>query len=333
MRNVKKMIKRIAAALTILSVLGGCSPQRPKVDNDKKQTSDKPEKLSIVATIFPQYDFSRQLAGDLADITLLVEPGEEIHTFEPTPQDIIKIQNADIFIYAGGESESWVDGILGSFDTKDIEIINMMDICDTVEEETVEGMETEEQEQEEKETADAEPKEMDEHVWMSIDNAQVVSQAITDALCEVDEENSAVYIENCEKYLSSLSSLKKRISQTVSGGARDTIVFGDRFPARYFADEFGLEYYAAFPGCAEQSEPSAGTVAFLIEKVREEEIPVVFKIEMSNGKVAETIAQSTDAEVLTFNSCHTVSMKQFLDGVTYIQLMEQNCEALEKALY
>lgn len=328
MNNKYMKAASLLAAASLTSSLCACSFGGDNTDG--KQTPDGPEKLSIVTTIFPQYDFSRQLAGDLANVTMLVGPGEESHTYEPTPQDIIKIQQADIFIYAGGESESWVNGILGSFDTDDMKIIDMMDLCDVVEEEIVEGMQDDEDDA--KETGGAEESEYDEHVWTSIDNAEIISQAIADALCEVDEENTATYRLNCEKYLSKLSSVKREIAQTVRNGKRKTVVFGDRFPARYFTDEFDLEYFAAFPGCAEQSEPSAGTVAFLIDKVQKEEIPVVFTIELSNGKVAKTIADSTGAEVMCFNSAHNVTMEQFLDGVTYIDLMEQNNEALQKAL-
>lgn len=334
----------LAAVLAIAYVFSGCDSST--VENaESKATSDEPGKLSIVTTIFPQYDFARQIAGDNADITMLLKPGMESHTYEPTPQDIIDIENADIFICVGGESEEWVNDILNSLDTKDMEIINMMNIVDVVEEEIVDGMETHEEEEEDEydeeddteqlynETSDsAQEKEYDEHVWTSIDNAQVISQAIADALCEKDEENAAYYTSNCEMYLSELSGLKKEFNRIVKNAERDTIVFGDRFPLRYFADEFGLEYYAAFPGCAEQSEPSAGTVAFLIEKVREEDIPVVFYLELSNGKIADTIAESTDAETLQFNSCHNVTMDQFLDGVTYVDLMNENAEALAKAL-
>ena len=332
----------LVAVLMISCVFTGCNnASEPKKDN--KATADNPDKLSIVTTIFPQYDFARQVAGDNAEITMLLGPGEESHTYEPTPQDIIDIQKADIFIYVGGESESWVDGILDSFDTKNMEIINMMDIVDVVEEEVVEGMEDHEDEEYDEdepaetddriETADSsEEKEYDEHVWTSIDNAQIITQAIADALCEIDEPNRAVYTSNCERYLSELSNLKKEFNRIVKGAERNTIVFGDRFPLRYFADEFGLEYYAAFPGCSEQSEPSAGTVAFLIEKVREEEIPVVFYLELSNGKIAKTIAESSNAKALQFNSCHNVTMEQFLDGVTYVDLMTENIEALRMAL-
>ncbi len=344
MKNMDNSSKKIrgfqaafmAALLLISCVISGCDSS--EAAPEKKSSNDSPDKLSIVTTIFPQYDFARQIAGDHAELTMLLGPGEESHTFEPTPQDIIDIQNADIFICVGGESEEWVDDILGSFDTDDMKIISMIDIVDVVEEEIVEGMEDHEEDDndsnsETKDTADSsEGKEYDEHVWTSIDNAQVITQAITDALCEKDEANTAFYTGNCERYLSELSSLKKEFNRVVKNAERNTIVFGDRFPLRYFADEFELEYYAAFPGCAEQSEPSAGTVAFLIEKVREEDIPVVFYLELSNGKVAKTIAESSDAQAMQFNSCHNVTMDQFLDGVTYVDLMSENVEALEKAL-
>lgn len=323
----------LSTAIIMTSVLCGCS--ETTVDPIKPQTKDKPDKLSIVTTIFPPYDFARQVAGDNADITMLLAPGEECHTFEPSPQDIIDIQNADLFIYVGGESEEWVDGILSSVDNKDMKILNMMDITDVVEEEIVEGMEVHEDDETlpSAETNDVgEDKEYDEHIWTSIDNAQVITHAICEALCEIDEPHQADYTSACEIYLSELSALKKDISRIVKNAERNTIVFGDRFPVRYFADEFDLEYYAAFPGCAEQSEPSAGTVAFLIEKVKEENIPVVFYLELSNGKIAKTIADSSSAETMQFNSCHNVTMDQFLDGVTYVDLMKENMAALEKAL-
>ena len=341
MKNMDNSSKKIrgfqaafmAALLLISCVISGCDSS--EAAPEKKSSNDQPDKLSIVTTIFPQYDFARQIAGDHAELTMLLGPGEESHTFEPTPQDIIDIQNADIFICVGGESEEWVDDILGSFDTDDMKIISMIDIVDVVEEEIVEGMEDHEDDEASPnaETNDVgEDKEYDEHIWTSIDNAQVITHAICEALCELDEPHQAVYTNACEIYLSELSSLKKDINKIVKNGKRNTIVFGDRFPIRYFADEFDLKYYAAFPGCAEQSEPSAGTVAFLIEKVQKENIPVVFYLELSNGKIAKTIADSTSAETMQFNSCHNVTMDQFLDGVTYVDLMRENLAALEKAL-
>ncbi len=348
-RYLKRFTALFAAVgLSSVLLLSGCN--NDKVAESKVEEEDK---LSIVATIFPQYDFARQIVGDCADVSMLIGAGEESHTYEPTPQDIITIQNADVFIYVGGESESWVDGVLESFDTSNMKIINMMECVDVVEEELVEGMEDAgddehfhdnegendsnggvDKTQSGNATADsAEEAEYDEHIWTSVSNAQVITQKIADAVCSADKDNTEIYRSNCEKYLSDLSALKRKINGIVSNAERNTIVFGDRFPLRYFADEFGLDYYAAFPGCAEQSEPSVGTVAFLVDKVREENIPVIFKLELSNGKIADTIAESTKAEVLTFNSCHNMPLQDFLDGVTYLDLMEQNCEALEKALY
>lgn len=332
--HVFKKKRNYIKVMSLCVILGICSLMTFSGCTDSgtdSETADQPKgKVSVVATIFPQYDFSRQIAGDLADVTMLLGAGEESHTYEPTPQDILTIQNADIFIYVGGESDSWVDSILDSLDTSSIEIISLMECVDAVEEEVVEGMEAENGH----ETADSpDEAEYDEHVWTSIENAQIISQRIADALCDADKENSTAYRSNCEKYLSELSSLKKEIEGVVNNGERKTLVFGDRFPLRYFTDEFGLEYFAAFPGCAEDSEPSAGTVAFLIEKVNNEDIPVVFTIELSNGKIAKTISESTDAEVMTFYSCHNLTQEDFENGVTYIDLMKRNCESLKTALY
>lgn len=336
--NRLKRFAAVCASVGLISAfaLTGCE-FTGNPDTASESVSENDEKINVVATIYPQYDFSRQIAGDCANVTMLLGPGEESHTYEPTPQDIITIQNADVFIYVGGESESWVDSILDSVDIGSMEIISLMECVDPVEEELVEGMEDDEHEHDEydehDESADsAEEVEYDEHVWTSVDNAQIISQAIADALCDADKANEETYRTNCEKYLSELSNLKKEFNSVVNSAQRNTIVFGDRFPLRYFADEFGLEYYAAFPGCSEQSEPSAGTVAFLVEKVREEKIPVVFSLELSNGKIAQTIAESTGAEVLTFQSCHNITMDDFQNGITYIDLMEQNVEVLKKAL-
>lgn len=332
LRQCKKGTLKLASLLTA-GAIGIVSLSACSFNNTPDETEDD-NKVKVVATIFPQYDFSRQIAGDYADVTMLLGPGEESHTYEPTPQDIITIQNADVFIYVGGESDSWVDSILESFDTSSMEIISLMECVEPVEEELVEGMEDiDDHGHDHAESGDdAEEAEYDEHVWTSIDNAQIISQAIADALCDADKDNSLVYRSNCEKYLSELSNLKKQFNSAVNNAQRKTIVFGDRFPLRYFADEFDLDYFAAFPGCAEQSEPSAGTVAFLIEKVREEDIPVVFKLELSNGKIAQTIAESTNAEVEVFNSCHNITLDDFNNGVTYIDMMTQNLSVLEKAL-
>ena len=331
---MKKLTKIFAfvICISLLCCMFGCEFLEEKETDDTPVTvSKKDDRISVVTTIFPPYDFTREIAGELADVTMLLGPGEESHTYEPTPQDIIKIQSCDVFIYTGGESESWAEDILSSLDNKSVKVINMMQITDIVEEEIVEGMENDEDE-ESGDDAESGEIEYDEHVWTSIGNAQKITQTIADVLCDIDEQNSSVYTANCEKYLAELSALKNTFTRIVADGNRKTVVFGDRFPFRYFTEEFGLEYYAAFQGCAEQSEPSAGTVAFLIEKVKAENIPVVFYIEMSNGKVAETIAESTGAKTLRFHSCHNVTMEEYINHTTYIDLMNRNAEALEQAL-
>ncbi len=344
------MRKRLAASVLSAAILAmtftGCNGGSNGAKTaDTADSSSQDDKISVVATIFPQYDFARQVAGELADITMLLSAGEESHTYEPTPQDIITIQNADVFIYVGGESDSWVDDILASMDTTNMKIVNMMNCVDVVEEELVEGMEDVDEEdsgesdetQEDGENSDSEEDEeepeYDEHVWTSVENAQIITQEITDALCQADRQNENAYRSSCAQYLSELSQLKKEIESVVENADRNVLIFGDRFPMRYFTDEFGLEYYAAFPGCAEQTEPSAGTVAFLIEKTRDEGVPVVLYMDLSSGKVAETIAESTDTQTAVFYSCHNVSKEDFDNGVTYVELMERNIEVPKIALY
>ena len=284
-------------------------------------------KLSVVATIFPPYDFSRQIAGDKTDLTMLLRPGMESHDYDPTPQDIIKIQNADLFIYVGGESDEWVEELLGSADKKPKKSIALIDCVDAVEEETVEGME-----QEKEEPEDSDEKEYDEHVWTSPVNAIEIVKSISESLPSLDKDNADTYKKNTADYCKRLSSLDAEFEDIVQNGKRNTIVFGDRFPFRYFTDRYGLEYSAAFPGCSSQTEPSAATVSYLIDKVNEEKIPVVFCIEFSGGKIADTICESTGAKKLEFHSCHNVTKQDFDNGVTYLQLMNNNKKVLREAL-
>lgn len=278
-------------------------------------------KLKIVATIFPQYDFARQIAGDLADVTMLLSPGEETHTYDPSPADIITIGSADIFIYGGGESDTWIDGVLSSLDTSGMTLISMMDVCELLEEE---GEEHEHGHEEDV---------YDEHVWTSPVNSMKIVEAIADALCAVDGDNQSVYRANEEAYLTRLTELDSSFRDVVGGASRNTLVFGDRFPLLYFAREYGLDYHAAFPGCASNTEPSAATVAALIDRVKAENIPIVFKIELSNGKTADTIAEASGARVETFYTCHTISKDDFEAGETYLSLMERNLDLLKEALY
>jgi zinc transport system substrate-binding protein len=465
------------------------------------------EKVSVVTTIFPYYDFTRVIAGDKAEITMLLRPGAESHSYDPTPRDMLKIQNCDVFIYGGGESDEWVDGVLESVDTSKMKIISIMDYVDVVEEEIVEGMQEEEEEHshnegfeesdvrdrptfadwkgdwqsgypyildgtlddvfehkaehDEEKTAEdyrkyytdgyktdynrlvlndkdntityyiegkeivkvkydykgyailtyddgskgvryqfeavgetgGAPKyiqfsdhcykpteglehfhlyngnegfepmlknlvnwptfypasmngsdiaasmighdheeEYDEHVWTSPKNAKIIAQKIADTLSEVDAANAAAYSISAAAYLRELDKLDKAFRDVVKGASRKTLVFGDRFPFRYFADTYGLKYFAAFPGCSTETEASAATVAFLIDKVKAEKIPVVFYIELSNEKIADTICEATGAKRLLLHASHNISGDDFRNGTTYLDIMTANVGALREAL-
>ncbi len=322
---MKKILSITLAALLAAVMFTGCSKTTaPTASKDD-------DKVSVVTTIFPQYDFTRAIAGDKADISMLLLPGAETHSFEPTPQDVLKIQNCDVFIYVGGESDDWVDGILESMDTSKMKIITLMDCVEAVEEEIVEGMQDEEEAEEPAAGGEEEP-EYDEHVWTSPRNAKLIVQKISDALCEVDAADAEVYKANTTTYLGKLDKLDAAFKNVVDNAARKEIIFGDRFPFRYFADAYGLNYYAAFPGCATETEASPATVKFLIDKVKADKIPVVFHIEMSNEKMANTISEATGAKVLLLHACHNISQADFSAGKTYIELMTSNVDALKEAL-
>ncbi|MDR1177943.1 MAG: metal ABC transporter substrate-binding protein, partial [Spirochaetaceae bacterium] len=252
-------------------------------------------KINVVTTIFPPYDFVREIAGNKVNLTMLLPPGAESHSFEPTPQDIIRIQNCDVFVYVGGESDAWIERILESIDTGNIEIITLMDCVDVVEELVVEGMQDEEEGEEEE-------VEYDEHVWTSPRNAKLIVQKIAEVLKERDAPNAAVYDQNTASYLAKLTELDASFQGMISGARRKTFIFGDRFPFRYFADAYGLSYYAAFPGCSTETECSAATIAFLVNKVRAERIPVIFYIELSNERIADAICEETGAKKLLLHA-------------------------------
>ena len=315
--KMSKMKKTIALILSLITVIcfTGCS-QQPGIETGKK--------LQIVSTIFPAYDFSLQVCKDLADITILIPPGSESHSYEPSAQDIITIMNCDLFIYTGGLSDTWIDEILLSMN-KPIKTIKMMDCVDAVEEEITEGM----QEEEEEESSEIE---YDEHVWTSLNNAVKITEAITLAVCEIDSANMSVYLSNCEAYIGSLDELDKGFTDFFATVENKTLIFGDRFPFRYFADEYGLKYYAAFPGCATETETSAQTIAFLINKVKEEKISTVFYIEFSNHLIADSIAEATGTKTALLHSCHNVSKDDISNGVTYLSLMQQNLVTFKEAM-
>lgn len=316
-------MKKTTKIIIILIVVIGITLSIILGVNKAKESN---EKVSIITTNFPAYDFARAVAGDKADIRMLVKPGAETHDFEPTPQDIIDIKNSALFVYTGGESDEWVENILEDIDINKTKLVKMMDVVEVVEEETVEGMEHESHHEHEEEA------EYDEHVWTSPKNAIKIVGAIKDELSKISPKNETLFTNNSKAYIDKLSELDQKFQDIIKAGNRKTVVFGDRFPLRYFVDEYNLNYYAAFPGCSDQTEASSKTVAFLVDKIKNERIPVVFKIEMSSGKLAETISNETGAKVLEFQSAHNISSDKFNAGVTYVDLMESNLSALKEAL-
>lgn len=347
----------LAGSLILGMMLTGCgmSGRQTEQNGGKEQNKVENEKISVVATIFPQYDFVRQIAGENVELKMLLKPGEETHSYEPTPQDIIAIQNSDLFIYVGGENDAWVEDILESMPDNGRKTLKLVDCVDTVEEEHVEGMkeerghdhdeddaEHEEHEVEhEEDEADHEEHgqeethsvhEIDEHVWTSPLNAVKIVEQIKEELCEIDSENAPDYEKNAEAYVAQLKELDQEFQHVVDHSKRKLMIFGDRFPFRYFAEAYGLDYYAAFSGCASDTEPSAATMAFLINKVQDENIKTVLKMELSNENIAKAIAEATNADVKEFYSCHNLTAEQFADGETYLSLMEKNVETLREVL-
>ena len=279
------------------------------------------EKLSIVVTDFPCYDFARAAAGDRADITMLIKPGSEVHSYEPTPSDIIAMTDADLFVYIGGESDSWVDNMLNSMGGDAPATLRMFD-C-------VEACSADDHDEEEHGGHDHE---YDEHIWTSPVNAMAMLDAVTEELCKIDSANADIYRSNAADYNEEISGIDMQISEIVEKAARTELIFGDRFPFLYLAREYGLEWHAAFPGCAAETEPSAQTIMELIMKVAEDRIPVVYVIEMSTGNVASAIAEDTGAEIVTLHSVQNVSADEFEAGETYVSIMQKNVEALRKGL-
>lgn len=530
---MKKIISILLGSCLFIGILSGCnqtstpaesssttnhSIEENSVENDSVETDNK---ISVVSTVFAPYDFTREIVGDHAEISMLLSPGSESHSFEPTPGDIMMIQNCDVFLYIGGDSDAWVERILASIDTSNIEIISLMDCVDVVTEEIVEGMQHDDhghshegedfdpadvkdrpmsdfdgdwisgipliddgsldvyiehsaeendvsfkeqkeslltrwasdydnisiddstltinnisaeyeykgyqliesdhgssvwynyeisasiqdmptyitfndhshgaddhyhddehgeishfhlkygdesfdsiinnnewapfyfdashsnaeigefmaphddhdhEEPEDQHEDHEEETEFDEHVWTSPKNAKLIVQKILDAVCDADAGNSDIYKENTEAYLAKLDVLDASFQEVVDSATRKTLVFGDRFPFRYFADTYGLDYFAAFPGCSTETEASAATLIFLINKIKEENIPVVFHAELSNQRMANTISEETGAKVMLLHACHNVSKDEMEAGATYLSLMTQNIETLKEAL-
>ena len=426
------------------------APSQEKINGVRAGASaseaEENSRLQVVTTIFPQYDFARHIAGDRADVTMLLKPGEEVHSYEPTPQDIKKIQNCDLFIYVGGENDVWVENILDSVkgDQEGPQTVRLMALVETYSEEQLEGMmeekghdhdhehesesgldenhdhehesegiveaagEDHDHEHEPEETAEADSEdhdhehelegtaeedhdhdhrtdasdqntkgtnahsthahsheeESDEHVWTSPENCVILIEKLTEEFCAADPVNAEYYRKNGDAYRKEFEELDARYRDMAASASRKTILFGDRFPFRYLAEELGLTCYAAFPGCSSESEPSAATIAFLIDKAAEEKLPVVFQIEFSNGNIARAISEAAELkmkinaakqaeessgvendsglseaetggmkiQVLQLHSCHNITADEFKSGQTCLSLMTKNLEALSTAL-
>ncbi len=306
---IKKAFALILLVIIAASLLSSCKFPGIK-DGDK---------LSIVTTNFPPYDFAKNIAKDKADVSMLLSPGKESHTYDPSPADILKIQNCDIFICTGGESDEWVDTILEAAGGK-MTVIKMMDEVTLYTEEIAEGMDGE---------SDGE---YDEHVWTSPKNAEKIVSAIEEALKKASPDDSEYFAANAKAYIEELEILDRDIRAVTDNAERKLIVMADRFPIRYFTEEYGLSYCAAFPGCSSKTEPSPRTTAYIINKVKEEKIPVIFKIELSDGYVAEAISEATGAKIMTFYSLHNISKDDFDSHESYISLMRKNITSLKAAL-
>ena len=276
--------------------------------------------LKIVCTDFPCYDFARQAAGEGAAVTMLLKPGVEAHSFEPTPADILAIGGADLFVYIGGESDAWADSILAGFDGDGPAVLRMMDCVDGLIEE--EG----------DEHGHEDGPEYDEHIWTSPKNARRMVLAAGETLARIDPDRGAEYQRNAEAYAGAIDGIDRAIEDVVARAARRTLVFADRFPFVYLTRAYDLDYLAAFPSCTADTEPSAQTVMGLIQKVAQEHIPAVYTIEMSTQAIARTVAEETGAAILTLHSMQTVSQSEFDAGQTYVSLMEKNVEALKAGL-
>ncbi len=322
-KKTVKLLSLILCGVMLLLCLGGC--REGEKDN---------KKLHIVATIFPEYDWTREILGSNpadAELTLLLSSGVDMHSFQPSMDDIVTISTCDIFIYVGGESDAWVRDALSQATNKEMIVVDLLDVLGdhAKEEETVSGMQTDEDNDEEDE------KEMDEHVWLSMRNASLFCDAIESALSKKDSANADTYRKNKEAYQQKLGDLDREYTSAVGSAASKTLIIGDRFPFRYLTEDYGLEYYAAFSGCSAETEASPDTIIFLAQKADELNAKSIIKTEGSDGSVAETIKNSTktkDQTILTLDSMQSVTSKDVDAGCTYLSVMQSDLKVLKQAL-
>lgn len=319
----------VGASVIFTSLAGGCSLKKEKSDS-----------ISIVTTSFPPYDFARAVAGNTADITMLLNTGAEAHSYEPTPLDIAKIQSCDVFVCIGGEDEVWVDKILYSIDTSEITVVRLFDYAELLEEKAVAGAsesghdhDHNHHDHDESDEEAVSEEHADGHIWTSPENAVRCIQGIEEVLCESYSENAEIYSKNASEYMDRLHKLDEEFSEMTKNAPKNTIVIGDRFPFRYLAHEYDLEYFAAFSGCSSESEPSVYTMAYLMDEIGEHEMDTVFYLDFSASKLSEKLCSATGAKMLPLYVCHNVTKDEFEEGVTYIDLMYKNLNNLREALY
>lgn len=341
MKNISKKIFGLILAGAVL--ITGCTAKTEKKDKGDNTKG----KLKIVTTIFPEYDITRAIAKDKVDLELMIKPGVDVHSFTPTPQDIKTVQNSDIFVYGGTEHDKWVENLTKSIDMKNKKVVKLVDGIQQLEEESVDGMKHEhhhddkkedqhnhdhKHEKEDEHNHKGEEKELDPHYWTSPKNAIQMVKTITNALVEKDPDNAEFYKENAENYIKQLEGVDKELHDVVDNAKIKKVVIADRFPFRYLFKDLGLEYRALFSGCSVESTASAGQIKKMVDYVKENKIPVVYHIEMGKGELAETVAKNSGAKVKLLHSIHTVTKEDFDKGVTYIDLMKQNVEALKEGL-
>ncbi len=314
-------IKKILAAVTAIALgasLCGCSGG---------ETADSADKPLIITTIFPAYDFARQVFGDTAEVRMLLKPGQESHSYDPSAKDIVEINGCDLFVYNGGESDQWVESVLQA--APDVETFRMTDAVSLLDEEHSEGMQEDDHDHDH---ADGDEEEYDEHVWTSPDNAAAIVRALGSRAKALFPDSAAELDSNTESYAAQIEEIDGRLKALLDGEQR-YFIFGDRFPLLYFFKHYGLNYYAAFPGCGSETEPSAQTVTFLLNKLGQPDaVKAVFCIELSGRKLADVLAEDSGLDVVEFHSCHNITADDFAAGETYVSLMERNLQTLEKVL-
>ena len=328
------MFRKISALLTATAITATLSACSGKTLSDKNKPNGK---INVVCTIYPQYDWVKQIAGDAADnmnITLLLDNGTDLHRYQPSADDIVTISQSDLFIYTGGTSDTWVKDVVKNSASKKLKTVDMLRVIGdkAKEEELIDGMEPEKEDKDE--SASSGP-EYDEHVWLSLRNAKEICTQITESLTEIDSKDAETFKSNSEKYIAELDELDKQYSDTVKSAKRDTLLFADRFPFRYLAEDYKLTYYAAFPGCSAETEASFKTIVFLAGKIDELKLPSVLTVDGSNGSIAKSVISNTkdkNQKVLKLNSIQSINKDDISGGVTYLSIMRDNLKVLKEAL-